>query len=169
MRVVKLTKREYYADFFITPPITLALIIVSIGHGISTLWCAELITGFLGWSIYEYVFHRWVLHRVWFFRDLHELHHTKQTDYIALHPALTLILYCAIWSIFGFSSSAVMIGFSIGYIIYSIVHTCFHHATIEPGHWLYGLKMRHVAHHRTNVNFGVTTGLWDRLFNSESK
>lgn len=168
-RLFRLTKAEYYADFFITPPITLALLIASIRQEISALWLAELAAGVIGWTIYEYALHRWVLHRVWLFRDMHEMHHAKQRDYIAIHPFLTLAIYGSLWAAFGFGSSAIMIGFTIGYIVYSVAHTAFHYAEIGKEHWLYSLKMRHAAHHRTDVNFGVTTRLWDKIFNSEGK
>jgi sterol desaturase/sphingolipid hydroxylase (fatty acid hydroxylase superfamily) len=167
LRLFRLTKWEYYADFFITPPITLALLVASVREGISPLWFGEVAIGLLGWSLYEYALHRWVLHRAWFFREMHELHHAKQTDYIAIHPILTLTIYVSLWAAFGFGSSAAMIGFSLGYIAYSIAHTAFHYAHIPKGHWLYGMKMRHAAHHRTDVNFGVTASVWDKLFNTE--
>ena len=46
---------------------------------------------------------------------MHNLHHARQKDYIAVHPLLTLSLYASLWAAFGFGSSAVMIGFSLGY------------------------------------------------------
>lgn len=166
-RIFRLTKREYYADFFITPPITIAMIVESVRDGVSVLWFAYLVGGLIAWSLYEYALHRWVLHKVWLFRDLHDLHHAKQRDYIAVHPIITLALYGLLWAMFGFGSSPVMIGFTTGYIIYSIAHTAFHYAPISKGNWLYRLKMRHAAHHRTDVNFGVTSRLWDKIFNTE--
>jgi sterol desaturase/sphingolipid hydroxylase (fatty acid hydroxylase superfamily) len=168
LRLFRLTKREYYADFFITPPITIALFIVSARHGMSALWVTELFSGFVGWTLYEYAIHRWVLHRVLFFRDMHDLHHAKQKDYIAIHPLLTLALYGSLWALFGFRSSALMIGFTVGYIVYSVAHTAFHYARIPKGHWLYSLKMRHAAHHRTDCCFGVTNYFWDRIFRTEA-
>jgi sterol desaturase/sphingolipid hydroxylase (fatty acid hydroxylase superfamily) len=167
LRLFRLTKREYYADFFITPPTTLAMLVFSIRDGVSVRWCCGLAIGLLGWSLYEYALHRWVLHKVPGFRDMHDLHHARQKDYIAVHPALTLSIYAALWAVFGFGSSAVMIGFSLGYIAYSVTHTAFHYTHIPKGHWLYGMKMRHAAHHRTDVCFGVTTSLWDKIFNTE--
>ena len=48
------------------------------------------------------------------------------------------------------------------------VHHATHHGKIEPGHWLYPSRVRHMAHHyRENINFGVTTGFWDRVFGTE--
>lgn len=161
------TRREYFADFFITPPITLALLAVSLWHA-SALWPVQFALGVLVWTFYEYATHRWVLHRVWLFRQMHALHHDRQRDYIAVHPLVTILLYAVIAALFGVGSSAVTIGFSTAYIAYSCLHTAFHYAEISKGHWLYGLKMRHAEHHRREVNFGVSTGLWDLVFRTES-
>lgn len=164
LKLVRLTRVEYFADFFITPPITLAFAIVSLAAGFSALWLAEFALGWLAWTLYEYAFHRWGLHHVAILRDVHALHHRNQKDYIAIHPLVTLALYASFWLALGFQSSAIMVGFSAGYVVYSALHTAFHYS-----HRLSALlpkgRRRHVAHHRFEiVNFGVTTDLWDRVF-----
>jgi sterol desaturase/sphingolipid hydroxylase (fatty acid hydroxylase superfamily) len=166
LNLFRRTPREYYADFFITAPITVVLLVLSLVDP-DVFWPARFGLGVMMWTFYEYATHRWISHRLMFFREAHALHHIAQRDYIALHPAATLLLYIAFWALFGFGYGAVSVGFSVGYVFYSAAHTAFHYATIEPGHFLYGLKMRHVLHHRANVNFGVTTSLWDRAFRTE--
>lgn len=161
------THREYYADFFITPPITLMLLWLSLA-GADWIWPIWFGVGILLWTFYEYVAHRFISHSVPWFREAHALHHNAQRDYISLHPAVTLAIYGLFWMIFGFGTSALSVGFSTGYVFYSFSHTAFHYAKIEPGHFLYALKMRHALHHRADVNFGVTTSLWDRVFRSEA-
>lgn len=161
------TPREYYADFFITPPITVALLCLSLMSA-DWLWPLRFAAGILLWTFYEYFAHRFIAHRVPMFREAHALHHQAQRDFIALHPVMTLALYAAFWMLFGFGAGAVSVGFSTGYVCYSVLHTAFHYAAIEPGNFLYRLKMRHVIHHRADVNFGVTTSLWDRAFKTEA-
>lgn len=164
----RLTRREYFADFFITPPLTLVFAVYSIRHGFGVLWIPELLAGWIFWTFYEYAVHRWALHGLPLFSDVHALHHRNQKDYIALPPSVTLVAYASAWLIFGMRSSAFMVGFSLGYIVYSILHTAFHYAPIAPGGWLARGDRRHHLHHRfDNVCFGVTTGLWDRLFGTE--
>lgn len=161
----RLSRCEYFADFFITPPITLALAIVSIRNSFSAWWLLLVAAGMLTWTLYEYALHRWVLHHAWFFRDMHDLHHARQKDYIAVHPALTVATYAAFWLVFGVRASAFMVGFSAGYVIYATLHTALHYARIDTASWLYAAKRRHALHHRVDdVNFGVSTSLWDRLF-----
>jgi sterol desaturase/sphingolipid hydroxylase (fatty acid hydroxylase superfamily) len=164
-RLVRLSRREYFADFFITPPITIALLIWSIATGWSSWWPVQFVAGICVWTLYEYAMHRWILHRTWLFRALHDLHHDDQRDYIALHPVLTIASYIGFALLFGMNSSAFMVGFSVGYVIYSAAHTAFHYAIILPGSGLFSLKRHHALHHRFHgVNYGVTTRVWDVAF-----
>jgi sterol desaturase/sphingolipid hydroxylase (fatty acid hydroxylase superfamily) len=169
LKVFQLTKREYFADFFITPPLTLALMGYSLLHSFGPLWLPGFVLGLLAWTFYEYATHRWVLHELQVFRAVHWLHHRNQKEYIAVHPLVTVAIYAAMWILFGPRSSAFALGFSVGYVLYSFEHTAFHYADIRKGNPLYGAKLRHVAHHRFHtVNYGVTTGVWDLLFRSEN-
>lgn len=167
LNLFRRTPREYYADFFLTPPITLVLLTFSLTHA-DLWWPVRFCAGLLLWTFYEYFAHRFVSHQVPLIKEAHALHHHAQRDFIALHPIMTLAIYAAFWMLFGFGYGAVSVGFSVGYVIYSIAHTAFHYATIGPGNYFYGMKMRHVMHHRSDVNFGVITGLWDRLFKTEA-
>lgn len=162
----RLTRREYFLDFYITPPLTIALTAASLrGAGLSFDWAAAFLAGVIAWTLYEYAVHRWVSHGWFFFRDVHALHHDDQRDYIAIHPAITLTIYAALWLTFGRQSSAGALGFSAGYVIYSAAHTAFHYADIKPGGLLFRAKRHHALHHAfPNVNFGVTSPLWDRAF-----
>jgi sterol desaturase/sphingolipid hydroxylase (fatty acid hydroxylase superfamily) len=160
----RLSRREYFADFFITPPLTIALTVISLLH-CSWTWMPLFGAGLLAWTLYEYLMHRVGLHHVWFARDLHALHHDDQRDYIASHPLVTIAIYAVLWLLFGFNSSAFASGFSVGYVIYAALHTLFHYATILPGHPLFRLKRHHALHHKfDDANFGVSTRLWDRVF-----
>lgn len=162
-RFFRLSKAEYFADFFITVPITLASIVLSLAD-FSALWVALFLAGLLTWTLYEYLIHRFVLHRLWPFRDVHNLHHHAQRDFIGTHPAITLTIYVVLWLSFGGGvSSAAMVGFSVGYVIYSTIHTLFHYTAMSGT-----LKRHHAIHHHfDNVNFGVSTRFWDKIFRTE--
>lgn len=167
-RLFRLTKREYYADFLITLPITFVFLIISAIHNIGVMWAGRLLLGIAIWTFYEYAVHRWVLHAwiTWF----HAWHHEDQRDYIALHPILTVAMYCVSLALFGQNHSDVFLGFSVGYVIYAALHTAFHYATIKSGHPLFKLKRRHAIHHSIDDNnYGVVTGFWDRVFGTEWK
>lgn len=163
------SKVGYYADFFITPPITVVLLGLSLYGSLDAWWVPKFLAGVVAWTFYEYAVHRFVSHRVPLFREAHWLHHDRQQDYIAVHPLVTLAQYALVAAIFGVGYSAFTVGFSTGYIVYAAMHTAFHYATIRKGDLLYGLRLRHVEHHRREVNFGVTTCLWDRLLGTEGR
>jgi sterol desaturase/sphingolipid hydroxylase (fatty acid hydroxylase superfamily) len=162
--LVRRTRGEYFADFWITPPITLALAIYSISHGFSWRWCVAFVVGWAAWTLYEYAVHRLSHHAPWL-SDLHWLHHRNQKDYIALHPVLTLLNYAVIWLLFGINAAPFAIGFSTGYVVYAALHTAFHYAQILEGDCLWRLKRHHVTHHRFHdCCFGVSATIWDRAF-----
>ena len=65
----------------------------------------------------------------------------------------------------GFASGAL-----ISYAACMVVHHATHHWPIEAGDWLYEARLRHLSHHYHNdVNFGVVTGVWDRVFRTEGR
>jgi sterol desaturase/sphingolipid hydroxylase (fatty acid hydroxylase superfamily) len=163
----KLTRNEYFADFLITPPLTLLLAYSSLHHGFTALWPLLFVLGVFVWTLYEYALHRWVLHVVSFFKEVHDLHHKVPKDYIAVHPLVTLAIYIGLWKLFGFQSSAFGVGFSAGYVAYSVIHTISHYYADGDSVFFY-LWRRHALHHTfNNVNYGVTTSLWDRVFGTE--
>lgn len=168
LNLFRRTRREYFADFFITPPLTLGLLLISLSQA-DWWWPVLFGVGLLLWTFYEYATHRWVAHGVPIFREAHALHHKAQRDYIALHPLMTLAIYVLFWALFGFGGGAISAGFSAGYVFYSVLHTAFHYSAIEPGQRLYGLKLRHALHHRADCNYGVSTSLWDRVFGTEAE
>ena len=159
------TKPEYYADFFITTPVTIFVLVMSFLYNPLLACLGWFALGVFIWSFYEYALHRWILHHTPFFKDTHQLHHDAPKDYIAIHPIMTLLSYLLFWFLFGFTTAnPIMAGFSVAYFIYSVEHTMFHYARITPGHLLYRLKRLHAIHHRKNVNFGVSSPLWDIVF-----
>lgn len=170
INLFRLTRREYFADFFITPPLTVLFAALSIRADFSLYWPPLFLAGVAAWTFYEYALHRWLSHKAVFLRDVHELHHSRQRDYVAVHPAMTIAIYGLFWFMLGARSSAFMSGFSAGYVAYSILHTAFHYAEIGVGHPLFAAKRRHALHHKfETTNFGVLTGLWDRVFGTESR
>lgn len=159
----RLRRWEYYADFFITGPLTAVFAWLSFRGGLTSSWVLMLLGGFGVWTLYEYALHRWVLHESIWMRSVHWLHHRHPMTYVGVHPGFTLLLYVTLWLLFGLHASAGMVGFSVGYWVYSVMHTLFHYgkSTGVPSK----LKMHHITHHTVHaVNFGVTTTVWDHVF-----
>lgn len=165
----RLSKREYYADFWITPPITIVYAIYAAKHSTSaTAFVSMFVAGWLVWTLYEYLLHRFVLHDFFFFRNQHDMHHDEAKDYIGLPPWCTMVNYVGFYLLFGIHSNALMAGFSTGYIAYAVLHTMMHYKHITKDSGLWHLYRRHCLHHTiANVNYGTSTSIWDRVFRTE--
>jgi sterol desaturase/sphingolipid hydroxylase (fatty acid hydroxylase superfamily) len=175
---MQLTKAGYYADFVVYPLAVVAAATHVLAHASPRLaesWFAALLAGLASWSALEYVLHRWVLHRVPPFRGLHEQHHRHTAALIGTPTWVSAPLFVALWialarEVAAPAAGGFTTGLMLGYLIYAFVHDTVHHRRVRPGSWLYRAKLRHARHHRpgANADFGVSTGLWDRIFATES-
>lgn len=155
----------YYLDFVSAP--TLALILLA-GHalcfGISPDGALLFLLGVGLWTLVEYWLHR-LAHVLPWIKEEHFEHHEHPRERSGPSSFITTLVYLVLaFMTFGFVMSALLGGFLLGYSVFLFVHFAVHHFTIAPGQWLYEHKLRHTAHHRwDNVEFGVTTDLWDRV------
>lgn len=168
-RLFVLTKKEYFADFVITPSLTFILLLFSLSS-FSWSWIPLFVLGIVFWTFYEYLFHRFLLHHMIGLYEIHMIHHRNQKEYVGIHPLITLSISVTFWTLFGIHSIPLMVGFSMGYIGYSILHTMCHYYIGYHSDWFFRLKMRHINHHRYyNKNFGVSVSWWDKLFDTEHR
>lgn len=143
----------------------------------------SMIAGIFLWTLFEYSMHRFLFHLTGdspflkhFHYVVHGMHHAHATDplrvifppflsvitgaLVAGFLALTLPLY---W-FFGVYAS-----FIIGYTWYEFMHYADHHIKWKYP-WFKRLKRHHLLHHHSSEyrgkNFGVTTILWDKVFNT---
>jgi sterol desaturase/sphingolipid hydroxylase (fatty acid hydroxylase superfamily) len=124
-------------------------------------------------SFVEYALHRWMFHaRSPFLSETHTAHHADPLRPAAL-PFLSsavsspIFFYALAPSIGDFLAHASLAGFFWAYFLYGLVHHLQHRIRIKdlPFRWLRTQWAAHAVHHgRDNVNFGVTTSFWDRLF-----
>lgn len=133
------------------------------------LWSA---VGLIGYSLIEYIFHRWVLHGL-LTRD-HKLHHVEPfalhampfSTGLAAHTVMLVTLSLGV----GLDLALCMtLGSSIGYAIYGQLHELIHRDPSLARCLTPRLYRHHMLHHRVRsggdeVNFGVSTTFWDRLF-----
>jgi dihydroceramide fatty acyl 2-hydroxylase len=138
-------------------------------------------SGVLGWTLLEYLLHRWVFH----FKAspdsevqqdlaflIHGIHHDYpyDPDRLVMPPLVTAIIALLI----GLPLHALLgprlfhpafAGLLAGYLWYDLTHYALHHARFRGrmGRWLREYHMRH--HFKTpEQRFGVTTPLWDLVF-----
>jgi sterol desaturase/sphingolipid hydroxylase (fatty acid hydroxylase superfamily) len=162
----------YYADFVIYPLTIGGMAAIGLSFTRPHVWASGFVAGFITWTLLEYLIHRFVFHRLPYVRDLHLAHHEEPQSLIGTPFWLSLggyviVVFAPLWWAIGFPlASALVAGLLTGYLWYSFVHHVLHHWPIERSSWFYQAKLRHCLHHyRDNEgNFGVTTGVWDRVF-----
>jgi len=130
----------------------------------------------------EYFLHRFVLHgrflykspltaKVW--KRIHYDHHADPHDLAVLFgalyttlPTIALVALPLGWLVGGNAGAFAALGTALLLFAgYEFCH-CVQHLPFTPkNRWLREIKRRHLAHHFHNEqgNFGITSGLWDRL------
>lgn len=145
-----------------------------------------LAAGWILWTLFEYVFHRWLLHhtrtfimRRLFWDALHREHHGYREmldhDHHGVHvaislPIMAMISFAVARGFEGALPLALTAGWLSGYCAYEALHWLFHAA--PQGHPLYAfppfehLRRAHTVHHLRHAgrNFGFVTQVWDRSF-----
>jgi sterol desaturase/sphingolipid hydroxylase (fatty acid hydroxylase superfamily) len=175
---MRIGKFLYFGDFFAIP-IALAIFIWLAWRAAGVAAAAEFLPGLAGglliWTLAEYWIHRALYHRAPGLSAYHRRHHDEPDALIGIPSFLSsgiVILFgygppVAFAPIIadGFASGAL-----IGYAAYMGVHHAVHHWPIAPGDWLYPARRRHLAHHyHEESDFGVVTGLWDRVFGTTGR
>lgn len=178
---MSLGKFSYFLDFFLLPPAIIfflwllprELTLVSISLGL-----AFFLIGFLFWTLIEYAFHRWLLHGGTTLRRLHEAHHNNPEALFGTPPLVGMIqimlcIFLPLYFVKPAAAGAMTAGMLFGYFVYIFVHWATHHLPISGSGYFAQVfahaRRRHMVHHYRGgaANFGVTTGLWDRLFGTE--
>jgi sterol desaturase/sphingolipid hydroxylase (fatty acid hydroxylase superfamily) len=125
-----------------------------------------LISGLVIWTLAEYWLHR-AFHD-WLFKRAHIRHHQSPVELsegVLYSSTVTMLLLVYCW----FDRSAIPIaqGLLAGYLLYITIHVGNHRWPIVR-RILPQLMENHDLHHRgpPGRRFGVTTGLWDRVFST---
>jgi sterol desaturase/sphingolipid hydroxylase (fatty acid hydroxylase superfamily) len=137
--------------------IVLAFVLMRSDASVSASAIGLFTIGAVGFTLAEYLTHRFVLHHI--APKQHGIHHALPKDPINK-------VFWQIWAgfaaIYLAAGGVVLAGVLFAYALYLLIHYCAHHNPTLLPHFL--LK-HHIDHHRfANRNFGVTTSLWDRVF-----
>ncbi len=148
----------------------------SIWEGIGVFVLSGLI-----WSLFEYGLHRYIFHlrpfnkfsqRLIFL--LHENHHQDPDDrgrlmFPILPGAILMSLIAPLFFVgFGEKLGATLLaGFTFWYLVYDYSHYAIHH--FRPwGSWGRMIRKNHLIHHvHSEINFGVSSPLWDHILRSK--
>lgn len=164
---------SHYWIGFVTDPVTVVLFIfwdTSILHRsiYASIGCYT--GGMLTVSLCEYALHRWIFHSDRVLANTgHLMHHESPDVLLAVPWFVTAGLW---WSIAYIAVNQLRIpfvpsvtaGFVTGYTVYGTVHHILHHHNLGSRRFR-KLRIHHRIHHRfPDVNFGITSRLWDKVF-----
>lgn len=169
-----MTKWSYRADFIVYPVLIFAIGSRSLRDASLSsdrVWLIAAVAGGLSWTAIEYLLHRWVLHCIPPFRELHAQHHAHPGALIGTPTWLSATLFLGLWVAITHTVSrsvagGLATGLMTGYLVYTLIHDAVHHRAARPGSWLHRAKLRHALHHRPGAdgNYGVSSGVWDKIF-----
>lgn len=147
---------------------------------------ASLPLGFLIWTLFEYAFHRWLLHHTrypWirrvFWNGLHREHHMYRQmmdpEHRTIHLAISLPIVLVLVGSVGLATEsgwglAFLGGWLLSYCVYETLHWLYHICDFQYGLgkvlWVHGLGPAHTIHHfhHAGKNFGFITVFWDKIF-----
>lgn len=171
----KMSPGFFFLDFAVYPLLITGFLFIALragGIADGLLSMAIVISGYVFWTLAEYLVHRYVLHHVPVFAAVHLAHHHAPRDLIGTPTLLSAAMFLGLgfWPMLELTSlpvaSAWMAGLLAGYLSYVAVHYAVHHFGSGGHGLLKGLKRHHALHHYRDGhhNFGVTTGIWDRVF-----
>lgn len=142
-----------------------------------------MILGAVIWSFVEYFFHRFLFHfkfvneKIKYLHSIFHLAHHKYTYDTLKYQTLLLvsmpsafIFYFFFQYVFSSYADSVYAGFILGYVFYEFVHYSTHQFKMN-GKFAKLLKQHHMRHHYfdDSKNFGVSSPLWDYVFNTKSE
>jgi sterol desaturase/sphingolipid hydroxylase (fatty acid hydroxylase superfamily) len=151
----------------------LAVLALGVPVGSAFAWAAA---GFAGWTLTEYVLHRFLFHfrphsalgrKIHFLA--HGIHHLDPWDptRLVFPPLAGLGVAAGIYGVLGLmvpwsAAVAVMAGLLTGYVGYDMTHYATHHRRPRTA-WGRKVKAWHLAHHHKWPDrlYGVSSPLWD--------
>lgn len=137
--------------------------------------------GFLFWTLFEYIFHRFVFHFYpeWNFQRrlqfiMHGVHHQYPNDKDRLVMPVTVsvpvsaLLLWLFHLLMGDQSWSFSSGFIFGYLAYDMIHYSVHFFTRIKHPVFLRLRQHHMDHHfrDSQRGFGVSSTFWDHIFRS---
>jgi len=158
----KMNRRQYFTDFVTIP----LLIMIALFFVTFVSW--EFVLGMLGWSLAEYLIHRFIFHKV--YRKDHWMHHMDVEEYIGIQGWKIFLMYSVGYIVaYYLGIASFFIGFASGYLCYITMHFFMHRPKTLPYRFMTPLIKNHNLHHETGIemNYGVTSPLWDYFFRTK--
>jgi len=158
---------------FVSDPVTVVFFLLWEAIVLRTSILALSVTfgaGLLSWSLLEYTFHRWVYHKGRTPAHVgHKKHHESPEALIAMPWFIVTAFLAGVWYIVASRLHLhfilpFMAGLTAGFVFYGVFHHIHHHFHFKNRQYR-KLRAHHFIHHQyPDVNFGVTSRLWDHVF-----
>ena len=169
---------NYWFGYVANVSLTIWLASRAFSNGDSQLsigtWAICLASGFVFWTLSEYFLHKVLYHEVETpIKVGHDLHHDEPRSLLGVPWWLTTIILVAIYYAISYfvdpaKTGVVMAAVWAGYILYCFLHHSTHHFNFKNSYFQ-SIRRNHLIHHaKGNVNWGITTDLWDRLFRTKA-
>lgn len=156
------------------------VVIFALSTPLSLIGLVGIVGGFLYWSLFEYLVHRFPYHTHfrhpkvrWFIESFHLYHHRVREDKrvlnsgpLMLYPLAVLLLAPLLLAGMNLATvAAVGLGLVLYYVFYECIHYLIHQRVYSTGYLAYIQKF-HLYHHDKawSKNFGNTLPLWDLVF-----
>lgn len=166
----------FFLDFVVYPPLILLCLVLAFGPQGGLGSVALVALGLLGWSLAEYLIHRFAFHHAPLLRQIHLAHHHAPRELNGTPTLVTVAVFYMLvywpltWALRPEWAAAVTAGVLLGYLAYVGVHYVVHHLGSGGRAWLRRLIRLHAVHHHDIAhNFGVTSALWDWVFGTLAK
>lgn len=148
---------------------------------------AGFVLGLFLWTLAEYTLHRFVFHfpakgekAERFIFLFHGIHHAQPQckTRLVMPPIVSIPLAALFYGIFYLIFSVllqtpqwiapVFSAFIFGYLVYDLTHYATHHFPMRSGYAKF-IKRYHMQHHykTPNKRFGVSSPIWDLVFNTK--
>lgn len=161
----------FFLDFVVYPPLILLCLVLAFGPQGGLGSVAMIVLGLLGWSLAEYLIHRFAFHHAPVLQQIHLAHHDAPRELNGTPTLVTVAVFYGLvywpltWVLRAEWAAAVTAGVLLGYLAYVGVHYVVHHLGSGGRAWLRRLIRLHAVHHHDVAhNFGVTSPLWDWVF-----
>lgn len=148
-----------------------------INNGNPIFHSSLLFFGWIAWSLSEYLAHRFWMHPTLKnekpespFNHLYHHKHPTEIKVTHFHRFFSLIIAIILLGISVWMNNyfTLCTGYFLGFVLYNFLHYWLHQEW--SAHWLPALHNSHIHHHCKFPDkcFGVSTILWDQLFNTAS-
>ena len=170
------SKTNYWAGFFLDIALGIGLLAYGVANRFAVATFAAILTGWLFFTFIEYAIHRWGYHGP----DspltyVHRFHHSDGDTLVGapfFYPLAIIAVVIGVAQVFlPFALVAVFAGtVLLVYEAQTFIHAIAHQWPGARGIRATGivkrLRRHHMIHHAGdgNVNFGMSTSLWDRIF-----